>query len=240
MRIRKFLAGLLVPPALLAMTPLGCGGAQDEYTVISPSYGLSSAPAAKEWVVPEANVETLRGCVKKHAGDIKGYRHEAHIKLNLEEDGTVHDVEMQRSTLHLDKLESCLQEALAGLSIPSSALLLRSSEPFSGGELQGKDRAFQGVVQAAAPVIAIAPVIVIAAGVTLGLYILAVAAEETIEAVKRTQKLEKMCAALRNECLGSKPLPPGSDFGAEKDCGACFRLCTARGYWPEDKCPRPN
>ena len=227
MHIQKLVAGSLVPLALSAMTPLGCGGAQDEYTVISPSSGLSSAPPAKEWEVPEANVEALRECVKKHAGDIKGYRHEAHVKLNLKEDGTVHEVKMQRSTLHLDKLESCLQEALAGLSIPSSALSIRSSEPFSGGESQGKDRVFQGVVQAVAPVVAIAPIIVIAAGVTLGVYILAVATEETIEAVKRTNKVERMCKAYLYKCLEANP----------GDCNMFFRECKRHGNWDESKCP---
>jgi hypothetical protein len=240
MRIRKVFAGLLLPLTLLALTPLGCGGAQDEYAVISQSGSLPSAPAAAEWAVPEAMVETLRGCVKEHAGDIKGYRHEARFKVNLKEDGTVHEVEMQRSTLHLDKLESCVQETLAGLSIPSSALSLRSSEPFSGGESQGKDRAFQGVVQAAAPVVVIAPIVVIAAGVTLGVYILAVATEETIEAVKRTKKLENMCDALLVECLENKWLPPGHDYGSEKDCRSCRARCVREGQWPHHMCPRSN
>jgi hypothetical protein len=217
---------------LSTMTPLGCGGTQEDYSVISPSSGLSSAPAAKEWEVPEAIVETLRGCVKEHAGDVKGYRHEARFKLNLEEDGTVHEVTMQQSTLHLDKLESCLQEALAGLSIPASALLIRSSEPFSGGESQGKDRAYQGVVQAAAPIVVIAPIIVIAAGVTLGVYILAVATEEAIEAVKRRNAVERMCYAYMYRCLGANP----------GNCNACFRECKRHGYWDEGKCPlsKPN
>jgi len=243
MRFRNVFAGFLVQLALSAMMPLGCGGAQDEYTVIYPSSGLSSVPAAQEWEVPEAIVETLRGCVKKHAGDVKGYRHEARFKLNLEEDGTVHEVEMQRSTLHLGKLESCLQEALAGLSIPASALSIRSSEPFSGGESQGKDRAFQGVVQAAAPVVVIAPIVVIAAGVTLGIYILAVATEETIETVKRRRGIDLICEAAYDVCVTNRLQPDWNIdmFGPRKDCEACRRECRlANGTWPAYKCPPPG
>jgi len=97
-----------------------------------------------------------------------------------------------------------------------------------------------GIVQAAGGAVMLGPIILIAAGVTRGVYILAVTAEEAIEIVKRTKKLEKWCDALTVECLANMRLPPGSIFGTYKDCGSCQAYCYKYGQWENDKCPRPN
>jgi len=193
--------------------------------------------------VPEVVVEGLRGCVKKHASELKTYSHEAKFEVKVTEGGEVQGVEVRNSTLHHDAMESCMMQALATLSIPPSALRMRSSEPVSGGESMRHEKGPLGVVQVAGAVVVAAPIILIALGVTLVVYVVATTDDEVLDAArrtKRTKKLERMCDALLVECLGNTDLPPGSDFGTKKHCGFCHGYCLNEGYWPEDKCPRSN
>lgn len=240
MLIRSMFSAIATASLTIAMVPLGCGGAQEEYPH-APQSQQETSSATNEWVMPEAVVEQLRGCVKQHASDLRTYSHETKFDLTVNNDGAVKGIKIRSSTLHHEAMESCLTGALAGLSIPPSMFPVRaSSEPFSGGESMRDMRGPLGIAQAAGGLVALGPLILIAAGVTLGVYVAVVVTEETIEAVRRTQKLESMCQALLNQCLGDKWLPPGHDFGTEKDCGSCYGICTKRGYWPEDKCPHSN
>ncbi|MFO0587013.1 MAG: hypothetical protein U0441_05730 [Polyangiaceae bacterium] len=63
---------------------------------------------------------------------------------------------------------------------------------------------------------------------------------QTITYKKR--KNEKMCDALTVECLEHRAQPPErvSQWGQEKNCGACQRECYKDGVWPDYKCPRPR
>jgi hypothetical protein len=71
------------------------------------------------------------------------------------------------------------------------------------------------------------PIIIVAAGVTLGVAIVVAATEEAIEAAKRNRRLNKMCKARLDACLDTRP----------GICGECFGFCLAQGYWPEHACP---
>ena len=241
MLIRSTFSTIFAASLTLALVPLGCGAAQEEYPH-APQPQQQTASATKEWVMPEEVVEQWRGCVKKHASELRTYSHETKFELTVNNDGVVQSVNLRRSTLHHEAIESCLSAALEGLSIPLSMLPERaSSEPFSGGESSRHSRVPLGIAQSVGgAIVALGPVILIAAGVTLGVFVAVAVTEETMEAVKRRNKVEKWCADLRDECLGDTRQPPGSDFGSHKDCGACFRHCKRHQSWPEDKCPRSN
>lgn len=238
MRLRKMFACLFAFGLSPALLPLGCGGPSENYTVVQGP--ASESAEAIAWSIPDTVVEQMRACAREHARELKTYSHEAKLDLMVTEDGEVQNVRLRSSTLHHDALESCLVKAVAAVSVPSSALTLRSSGPISGGESSPESRGPLGIAQVLGGAIAAGPVILIAAGVTIAVYAAAVATEEAIEAIRRTRKLENMCDALVVECLADKRQPPGSEFGTEKDCGACGRLCKNYGYWPLDKCPRTN
>jgi hypothetical protein len=238
-RCCKALAGLFMSQCVLAMMPLACGGAGEDYVMTNPSSRLPSALETNDWSAPELITEQMKGCVQKHARDLNGANHEARFQGRLTKEETVKEIKLQRSTFRHDELASCLQAVLAGMSIPLSALPLRSSEPFSGGESSNNGRAYQGVVQAAAPVVVIAPIILMAAGVTLAVYVAAVATEEAIEAVKRRRKDNAMCMAAYDVCRSYNRQPDWNidTFGQFKDCESCLGECKRHGAWPEYKCP---
>lgn len=240
MLIRSTFSTLAAAALTLALVPLGCGAAQEEYPRMSPPQEETSS-AADVWVMPETVVEQLRGCVKEHASELRTYSHETKFDVTVTNDGAISGIKLRSSTLHHEAIESCMSHAIAGLSIPPSMLPVRSSsEPFSGGESMRDKRGPLGIAQALGGLVALGPVIVVAAGVTLGVFIAVAVTEETIDIVKRTKKLEKWCDALTVECLATMRLPPGSIFGTHKDCGSCQAYCYKYGQWENDKCPRPN
>jgi hypothetical protein len=181
--------------------------------------------------------------VTLHVHDLKTYAHDVSFNATVTERGEVQGITLHSSTLHHQGIESCAMQALASLPIPLSVFPLRSSEPVSGGESMRYSREPLGVVQAAGGVIMLGPIIIIAAGVTLGVYILAVATEETIEAATRKRKIDQACNPPFNECLGNQKQPDWNigDFGTGKDCLSCLWECRAEGgIWPNYKCPRLN
>ncbi|HRI68888.1 MAG TPA: hypothetical protein PK156_31880 [Polyangium sp.] len=241
--MKKAFASVMAVGLALGLLPLGCGGASGEaYTMVQqPSSGSDVASA---WTMPEAIVEDMRTCAREHARELHAHTHETKFELAVTEEGDVQKVMLRSSTLHHDELESCLMEALSKLSLPSSVLPLRSAGPVSGGESSPEARAQLGVAQAiGGAIVAAGPIILLAAGVTIAVYVAAVATEEAIEAISKLEKIERLCLALQAECLSNKRQPPErwSTWGEYKDCGACFRECKAeKGIWPDYKCPRPN
>ncbi len=211
----------------------------EEYKMVQHASG--GAAAASDWSFPESVTEPMRVCIKEHANELRTFSHVMKVEAKVPAGGgDVQEVKLRSSTLHHEGLESCLMQALTTLSIPSSVMPMRSSEPMSGGESLRDSRGPLGIAQVLAGSIAVGPVILMAAGVTLVVYVAAVATEEAIAAVRRTQKLEKWCDALTLECFANIRLPPGSIFGTHKDCGSCQAYCYKYGLWENNKCPRPN
>lgn len=185
----------------------------------------------------------MQACAKTHARELKTYNHAAKFDLRVTDTGDVEKVELRSSTLHHETLESCLMQALTTVSIPSSALTLRSSGPISGGESSLESRENLGIVQVLGGAVAAGPVILIAAGVTIAVYVAAVATDAAIEAAKRRRQIDLACDPLFHECLSYPNQPDWNigDFGAGKDCLSCLGECRLeKGIWPNYKCPRPN
>lgn len=224
MRRWKSVAGMLavsLPPILWT---IGCGGAVENDTVMHAP--ASEKAKANTWSISDTVVAEMRTCARKHARELKTYSHEAKLDLTVTDDGDVRHVRLHSSTLHHNALESCLMTAVTAVSVPSSALTLRSSEPASGGEWPRDAREALGVAQVLGAAAAAGPVILIAFGVTIVVYVAAVATEEAIEATKRRTKRDKFCYDRLYECVGRR-----------LECSACFIECKNRGVWDERKCP---
>lgn len=158
--------------------------------------------------------------------------------IGMKDDGIAADVILEKSTLGSHDMESCMTRAFLDMSIPSSAMSGRSSRPISGGEWLTESRGPVGFVQALGGV-ALLPIMVVAAGATVAVYVTAT----TIEAVEKWRRIEKLCMPWLLQCLGDKNQPSWNidDFGTEKDCQACFEECKhLKGVWPDYKCPRPG
>lgn len=205
-----------------------------------PSSGLATPQG---WSISEPVVEKMQACAKAHAHEFATYNHEAKFDLRVTDGGDVEKVELRSSTFHHDALESCLTQALAAVSVPSSVLALRSSGLISGGESSPESRKQVGVALVVGGAIAAGPVILIAADVTIAVYVAAVATDAAIEAAKRRRQIDLACDPLFHECLSYPNQPDWNigDFGTGKDCLGCLGECRLeKGIWPNYKCPRPN
>lgn len=220
----------------LALCPTGCAGSREEYTVLSPSYSeQSSAPI--EFAIPENVATQLHDCVRNGAGDLRTYAHTTKFALTVTDDGNVEEVNLRSSTLGHGAMESCMMRALTSLSIPSSVFSVRSSAPISGGESTLPPPNSLGFVQVLGGAVALGPIVIIAAGVTVTVYV----AAEVAEALRNRRRIEKLCMPWLVDCLGNSDQPNWNIdyFGPKKDCQSCFEECKhKKGQWPDYKCPR--
>lgn len=213
-----------------------CGAAQDDYTVVNHhGFALPSTPI--EPTIPEATVELLQQCVRNNGAELRGHAHDVKLDIAVTEQGIVEEVQLRSSTLQHKSMESCMIHALGQMSVPATIFPMRSCTPISGGESMLHDRGPIGFVHALGGTIALAPIIIIAAGVTIAVAVTA----EAADALRKRRRIEKLCMPWLLQCLGDKNQPDWNigDFGTTKDCQSCFEECKhAKGIWPDYKCPR--
>lgn len=220
----------------LVTCPIGCGAAQDDYIVVN-HHGLALPPISAEPTIPEATVEQLEQCVRVHVADLRGHAHDVKLDIAVTEQGNVEEVQLRSSTLQHQSMESCMIHTLEQMSVPATIFHMRSSTPISGGESMLHDRGPIGFIQALGGTIALAPIVIIAAGVTIAVAVTA----EAADALRKRRRIEKLCMPWLLQCLGNKNQPDWNigDFGLTKDCQSCFEECKhEKGIWPDYKCPR--
>lgn len=187
--------------------------------------------------MPAEIVEKLKNCVRHNAGELKKYSHEIRFITGLTGEGVVADVAVEKSTIISDVIISCMEGAVTGISIMADNTHRRSLESISSREWSTDSRTSLGIAQALAGAVALGPIMIVAAGATIAIYVTVT----TIEAVAQWRRIEKLCMPWLLQCLGDKYQPDWNidDFGPQKDCQACFEECKhASGFWPDYKCPR--
>jgi hypothetical protein len=230
-------AANLVRSALISFTMcLGCGGMQErsgeDYEVIHRTQSIVDPDP-----VPREVVEKLKKCVRDNVGELATYSHELRFIAGLTDEGVVTDVGVEKSTIAGDAIVSCMRGTLTGTSIVMSVMHARSSQFNSSAEWSPESRESLGIAQALGGVVALGPIMLVAAGATIAVYVTAT----TIEAVAKWRQIEKLCMPWLMQCLGDKYQPNWNidDFGAQKDCQGCFEECKHKsGLWPDYKCPR--
>jgi hypothetical protein len=89
--------------------------------------------------------------------------------------------------------------------------------------------------------VALGPIVLVAAGITFIVVATVYVVEEGVEAVDRRRRIADKCVELMHECMKYRDQPEGSDYGTKKPCLDCKQECLHKnGQWPEYKCPRPN
>lgn len=115
----------------------GCGGSQAGF-----------APPA-DGRLPERVVEKLTECGKRGPAALQPVKHAVSFDVFMAPDGVVDNVTLRDSTLHLDEVEACMENALHALSERAIDASLRRREPASPASLSPETRA----LFAAAPLV---------------------------------------------------------------------------------------
>ncbi len=231
MRIQKACSGLVAASLTLAIIPLGCGAAQDEYAVIERPHHETPEESRTDEVSAEVR-QQVETCFKQHKGQWSQRKYSAHYKANSNENGALRDVKLQKTTLD-DDLEVCVRKVIATIKIPENVLRSGSSRPFSGGErMQREQRALVGSHESQNPIVWAFAIALEAVefDVVVQVVVGAIAAVGTLAQPRKNPK--KDCVAKYVSCIAS---PLGSmvvNVHGESVCATCQTLCKRNGEWP--------
>jgi hypothetical protein len=128
------MSGLFAASAVFSMLPLGCGAAQDDYTLVAPSHGSQIADERPPNDIPGEAQKQMQACFAQHKGPWSHHRYAARYEAYSDKNGALDNVKLQATTLDDEPIESCVRGVIASLKVPESVLRTRRSGPVSGGE----------------------------------------------------------------------------------------------------------
>lgn len=173
---------------------LGCGGTQEE---AQSAYHESTEPTTTASLasieVPNAVVQAMKTCVETTTFSFSGGSQAFQYDVRANTQGKVSEVKRRDSTLRDPSLEECFERALAAMDVPTEALRLRISKPFSGGENKSWTRGNVGVVQAIAAPVALAPIALAAAGVVILVAVAVHVIDDTTAERERCKQVKQGC-----------------------------------------------
>ena len=234
MGLRTVFSGVAGLGLALALVPLGCGGAQDDYTVIEhPSVAAEAGrPQADE--LPEEIRRPLITCIQQHAGSWSGRSFAVRYDAKANQDGVMQEVTLRSTTLPDGGLEGCLRQVIATMTMPEQALRKRSSGPFSGGERMMRERRGPlGDSESSNPLVLLGPIIVEAVSVEVIIEVSVgiIAAIGTILQPKKDPKEE--CLDRYVECMDTYFAGKDGPVKGTSRCAWCQKVCNDNnGVWP--------
>lgn len=129
------------------------------------------------------------------------------------------------------ELETCLAQVLERMEVSDEMVDASRVSPATS-QISPQSRSLVGVVQVAGVVIALAPIVLVAGGVTILIGVSIIVAEEVAEALRRRKKWENECEAELKKCLLTDLADDGSVFGSQR-CLMCWGECkNTKGTWP--------
>jgi hypothetical protein len=208
MNCRAVMTNLGAGAIVSAMCGIGCSGPQPEPLYVhNDSVPPTMSESARSIEVPEATVRELKACVETKYRRSAEPSHAFQYNLGANDQGKVLEVNLRDSTLRDGLLEACFERALAAMEVPKDALQFRVAKPFSGGESTYSSRADISIVQAAAAPIALVPIVLVTAGVTILVGVTIYIAAEALEEQERCKGVKEDCIVACNGKL------PTGDFG---------------------------
>jgi hypothetical protein len=187
----------------LAFTLLGCGGTQGDEPAVPHhhDHGDDEGPT-----VPNATFSALQACAERAQHRFKGTTYALQFNVEVTEGGRADRVKFKGSYPDDARMASCMGGVLEGMPVPPfvvQALLADADPPQSRGSM--------GFVMVLAGGVALVPVTLAAAGVTVLVGVTIYLTEEVIETVKRRRKSRKIREECIAECTDSSL--PTPDFG---------------------------
>lgn len=232
MGFRTVFSGVAGLGLALGLVPLGCGGTQDDYTVIEhPSVAAEVARSHAD-ELPEEIRRPLITCIQHHAGSWSGRSFAVRYDAKANQDGVVQEVTLRNTTLPEGGLEGCLRQVIATMTVPEQALRKRSSGPFSGGERMTRERRGPlGDSESSNPLVLLGPIIVEAVSVEVIIEI-AVGIIAAIGTISRPPSLKDKCLDKYVQCIASPLGRIEVDVRGTTACASCQQQCLTEGSWP--------
>jgi hypothetical protein len=144
----------------LSLVAPGCGSSQ-AFTV-EPLHRVDEGPTA-----PESTVAQLTGCAERGALRLSDTHYAIIFDVNATESGRVREAKVRDSIIPDRGMESCMVRALEAMAVPGSVMAMRSSHRASNGLISPESRGHTGNVLVLGAAIELAPILIVAAGVTI-------------------------------------------------------------------------
>ena len=165
---------------LLALTAVGCGPA---YRII-PSDASDHQPRLRD-----SAIARVGECVEQYSMQISPGAHRLDFRMEVTQDDKFERRKVigpEGPSVHLE-MQMCMRIALRAAGIPA--------EVFQSASVTPESRKHLGVAQAAGGIVALGPIIIAAAGVTIGVYVVVVVMEQVENAEK------ERCKAVKERCI---------------------------------------
>ncbi|MDC0741099.1 hypothetical protein [Polyangium mundeleinium] len=222
-RVNVWIEGIVLACVTMSVVPLGCAS-----NIESPP--LKQTPTREGPHAPNKTIARLRDCVEEYGGDLGGEAFEFHYDVKVDEEGQVASV--KSDVLHAD-FSGCTRAALRAMEVPPELFLTWMSQPLARGDRQkNAARGLVGDLVIVGVTIALAPLIIEAAGVTIVIMIGVAIAEDVVEAVRRRRTKKDECTDGYVDCMDSKL---GDELGNNWNttrCATCLEVCNNKGSWP--------
>jgi hypothetical protein len=237
MRTHKIFSSLIAAGLALAFISLGCGAAQDDYTVVyrSQETGDTNSDSAQQNQKPELEPTIRRqaeACLTKHIGQLSRRTYGLRYDAKADEEGTIAEINLRNTTLPR-AVEECLRQVIIEMNVAESALRPHSPRPISGGERMTRERRGPlGESESQNPLVLLGPFIVEAVGieVIVEVFFGVLAGVATIAGPNKNQK--KRCIEQYVACQDTPLGRIQVDVHGSSVCDTCRRNCTKEGSWP--------
>jgi hypothetical protein len=143
-------------------------------------------PASPE--APPETVAQLQACVDRFAPDLSSDSYAILLDLEATKSGKVTKVKVKDSMIAGSAVEACLLGALKRMAVPATAINTRH-------EVSPQSRSMVGVAQAAAAPIALLPIALTAAGVTILVGVTIYVVAHAVDDVRAEQERSKSVAS---------------------------------------------
>jgi hypothetical protein len=223
MRLRSAFLGVCTTAAVLALMPLGCGGAQEEYTVIERPRTEATTDPGRNELPPEIR-QQVRACFGKHVGPWSQPKVSLRYGAKADPTGKLFEVALQETTLHDEEMVQCVRQAIAAMTISEQVLRARRSGPVSGGERMTREqRGSLGSNESQNPIVWGLYIVLEAVefDVVVQVFVGAIAADPTDNC------LDKYVACM-DSLLGNLQV----DKRGTTVCATCKSRCEEDGVWP--------
>lgn len=234
MRFRAAFSGMLAMGSTLVLTPLACGGAQDD-ALVQRAPSKQFEPSRRDVNVPDATAREMKNCTAEATSRLTDVSYALQYTLFANADGKVSKVKLRDATLHDAELEECFERALEAMTVPVDALGLRSSRPVSGGErMMREQRAPLGSSESETPLVFLGPLIVEAGGVQVLFEIGVVVLVGLANLIKDDEEdARRKCQIQYVDCLMTQVAGGNGSVHGETRCEWCRQQCVKdRGTWP--------
>ncbi len=213
-----------------AVLPLGCGGANEDYVVISPPSESRSAEPSIEERFRENAAQAFRACLEQNASSLSERSYALRYDVQLNDRGDVVDSRLRTSNLQNTDAQGCISRVIAAMSVPDEAIQMRS-RPVSGGERMMREQRATLNSESENPLVFLAPWVIEAVGIDMIVQV-GVGIIAAIGTIATSPKRDE-CQERYMDCLMTDK---GSQWGSvpkHSVCLWCRDSCKGNGgVWP--------